>query len=221
MSFILSVIWIASVVVIIIKWRALSKAKKQSLQENPQDKKILKIAIIALAVSTILIGVLPKSSSNRTTNETASESTAVPEQTEESTPEATQETNPTSFEYNGFSIGFDHAAIETMEYSSDQYEVVYFNFANNSDSAAEFDLKFDVKMFQNGVELEKNYFFVNDTDKARSAEVQPGYSTMVAASYVIADTSTQITVQVEPLISFSDEVLLTLNINPSDGSLIQ
>lgn len=96
----------------------------------------------------------------------------------------------------------------------EQILAVYYEFTNNDDESQSYDLSVQDKAFQNGIELNHSYIHLNDESKLRNNEIQPGYTVTVCAIYEISDTESEIELQVEPWISFSDKPSATMTITP-------
>ena len=93
----------------------------------------------------------------------------------------------------------------TEDYQGNPAVVVTYTFTNNSDEATSFMVALYPKVFQNGVELGTAIGSDWDSEKY-SSDVKPGSSTTVEMGYALEDMS-DITVEVEELLSFSDAVL--------------
>ena len=88
----------------------------------------------------------------------------------------------------------------TEDYQGNPAAVVTYTFTNNSDEAVH------AKAFQNGTELE--LAVVADAEESGKSmnEVKPGSSITYESAYELADMS-DLTVEVEELFSFSDELI--------------
>ena len=101
----------------------------------------------------------------------------------------------------------------TEDYQGNPAAVVTYTFTNNSDEATSFMVALYPKVFQNGVELGTAIGSDWDSEKY-SSDVKPGSSTTVEMGYALEDMS-DITVEVEELLSFSDAVLAEQTISLS------
>lgn len=90
------------------------------------------------------------------------------------------------------------------DYQGAPAAIVTYTWTNNSDKATSFAVALMAKCFQNGVQCETA--IVTDLDSNYMTEIKPGASTTVQLGYVVPDTS-DITVEVTKLISFSNDVL--------------
>ena len=94
----------------------------------------------------------------------------------------------------------------TEDYRGNPAAVVTYTFTNNSDEATSPAVAVHAKAFQNGTELE--LAVVADAEESGKSmnEVKPGSSITYESAYELADMS-DLTVEVEELFSFSDELL--------------
>lgn len=103
-----------------------------------------------------------------------------------------------------------HEIVENM--AGEKCLAVYYEFTNNSDENQTFMYLFHDKVFQNGVELDGSLFHVNDDSKNSTREIQPGTTVIVVSGFVLSDESSNVTLQIEPMISFTNEKLLELDL---------
>lgn len=106
--------------------------------------------------------------------------------------------------YTGHEIGQNMAGEQTL--------IVYFDFTNNSSENKMFAYSFSVKAFQNGVELDSSLLFSNDACKNRDNEIQPGTTINLGEDFVLGADRGDISLQIEPLISFTDERLMDISL---------
>ena len=94
----------------------------------------------------------------------------------------------------------------TEDYQGNPAAVVTYTFTNNSDEATSPAVAVHAKAFQNGTELE--LAVVADAEESGKSmnEVKPGSSITYESAYELADMS-DLTVEVEELFSFSDELI--------------
>lgn len=149
--------------------------------------------------------------SDETTSEIVTEETTTEEiTTEEITTDRAEVEQPeksdNEFTYKDLNVVYKDSKVE-KDKSGDDCLVVYFDYTNNSDENEAFVYTFNVKAFQNGVELESSWFHVNDETKNDEKEIQPGTTITVATAFVLTDSRDLTTIQVEPLISLSEEIL--------------
>lgn len=92
------------------------------------------------------------------------------------------------------------------DYQGNPAILVSYTFVNNSDEAVSPLVAVSAKAFQNGVQLE-GAIGVDGAESSKSmSEIKPGASVTYALAYELTDTS-DVTVEVEELFSFSDELL--------------
>lgn len=133
--------------------------------------------------------------------------------------ESEPEADPQDSYSNGLEFSYDdthvkylkHEVVENM--TGDKCLAVYYEFTNNSEENQTFIYLFNDKAFQNGVELDGSLFHVNDDSKNSSREIQPGTTVVVVSGFVLGDESSDVTLQIEPWISFSNEKLLELDLS--------
>lgn len=112
-------------------------------------------------------------------------------------------------EYNGFELEYLSHGFEKGQYTGEVF-AVYFNFTNNSDETQAACYEFDIKLFQNGVELKDNYMLLNQEQDNFYNEVRPGSSATICVTGETKDKSTPIEVEVREYLSFfGDDVLGT------------
>jgi hypothetical protein len=86
--------------------------------------------------------------------------------------------------------------------------IVKYKFTNNSDEAANFMFAFDETVYQDGIGLNQSYFMddsANYDSGNQTKDIKTGASIEVEVAYELNDTTTDIEVEVEELISFSDK----------------
>ncbi len=117
----------------------------------------------------------------------------------------------TEFDYDDMHVKYlSHEITENM--SGDMCIAIYYEFTNNSNENKMFDTEFSDKAFQDGVELDFSIFHVNDASKNSSREIQPGVTVTVASGFVLNNDG-NVTLQVEPWISFSGERLMEIELS--------
>lgn len=86
--------------------------------------------------------------------------------------------------------------------------IVKYKFTNNSDEAANFMFAFDETVYQDGIGLNECYFMDDSADYDsgnQTKDIKTGASIEVEVAYELNDSTTDIEVEVEELISFSDK----------------
>lgn len=107
-----------------------------------------------------------------------------------------------------YPVTIDACAV-TSDYQGNPAIVVTYTWTNNSSDPQMFEVAIDDKAFQNGVELSFATISVTDQTydmQASFKEVQPGATQTVYQAFLLDDQS-DVTVQCQELISFSDEIL--------------
>ena len=120
--------------------------------------------------------------------------------------EETTEDDTIDFEYEDIYVKFLESTVENGKL------YVYFEMKNGSDENYAFDYTFTTTAFQNGVELETDYIYNCDEEENGSKEIQPGTTIKVAEVFELSDNISTVTLEVAPLIDFSNTKLLTFNI---------
>lgn len=149
-----------------------------------------------------------------TTEGDGSENAAAPQEIQE-TPVEEEKT-----EYNAGDLEFDyenmHVKYVSHEFgqnmADEQTLIVYFEFTNNSSENKSFAYSFSAKAFQNGVELDSSLMFSNDTCKNRDNEIQPGTTITVGKDFVIGEDRSDVSLQIEPFMSFTNETLMDIGL---------
>lgn len=85
--------------------------------------------------------------------------------------------------------------------------IVTYNFTNNSNANASFLTSVSANAFQNSIQCNVATMMPDVMDAQPSlAEVQPGGTITLECAYSLQDTTNPITVQVDPLMSITNEV---------------
>ena len=103
----------------------------------------------------------------------------------------------------------------TENYDDKKVIVVTYTFTNNSDVDSSYDVAIFDKCFQNGIELEKEFFSMDidnyNTDN-KSKTIKPGVSLDVQQAYILNDEETTIDVEIEEFLGFSDPISFTIEL---------
>ena len=94
------------------------------------------------------------------------------------------------------------------DYSDKDIVIVKYKYTNNSDTPTSFMTAVDCKVYQDGVGLNECYFAADSANYSadnQSKEIKKGASIEVEEAYELNDTTTDIEVEVEEWISFSDK----------------
>ncbi len=98
----------------------------------------------------------------------------------------------------------------TTDFEGEKVLVVTYSFTNNHKESRAFLYSLNAKCFQNGVEL-GNVFTSYGIDgysfDNQSKEIKTGVTLDVQVAYKLNDETTDVDVEISPIISFNDEVL--------------
>ena len=96
----------------------------------------------------------------------------------------------------------------TKNFDDSPVIIVKYAFTNNSDEAASFDWTIEDHLYQNGIELTETIIVDDNYNTELSySEIKPGVTLELEKAYSMRDTTSQITVELSKLISFTDDVL--------------
>ncbi len=198
LSFVMAILGVVFGIVGIV---GISKGKKTG--------KGLAIAGLVLSVVAFVLVLVMQSAFSAALDEAMEESgmtsasaeTAAAGDTAVSEPQAAEQSEPTEAAYG---VTIDGCRV-TEDYEGNPAAVITYTFTNNSDEATSFMVALYPKVFQNGVELDTAIGSDWDSNKYTS-DVKPGSSTTVEIGYALEDMS-DVTVEVEELLSFSDTIL--------------
>ncbi len=180
-------------------------AVNNAIQDEKKKKKKKRLIIIAvIVVVLIVIGIIGSSGGdsdkNNDTNATNSSVAAA------SSVEAdTTENNSNTIGNYGCVV---KSAKLTKNWEGADTVLITYEFTNNSKSPASFDVALVDHIYQNGIGLETTFLDDEDTDLL-DVEIKPGASKEVKKAYKLRDTSTDLEIEIEELISFSDDKIVT------------
>lgn len=119
----------------------------------------------------------------------------------------TEETEETldNFEYKNMIVEYSHHEIIENDVG-EIVLVIYYNFTNNSNENKTFYYSFDDTCFQNGVELEKSWWYANEESHNSEKEIKPGTTITVASSFILGESRDIAELEISPW--FSDKMLL-------------
>ena len=169
---------------------------------------------LVFSIIWIIIGIGNMSSNDTSTenNNTTTQQTVIVDNSEsQNIVQDNPEDDIIDFTYSNIYVKFLDSTIEYDEYNGKQL-IVYFEMTNNSETNQTFVYNFDVKGFQNGIELDTNYIYDCDEEKNTSKEIQPGATIKVAEVFDLSEDTNSVTIEIRPLISFDDEKLLDFKI---------
>lgn len=84
---------------------------------------------------------------------------------------------------------------------------ITYEFTNNSDEAASFDIALSDYLYQDGIGLESSFISSDDDDWGIDVKIKPGTTKEVSKVYLLRDKKTPIDVEISEFISFSDDKL--------------
>lgn len=116
---------------------------------------------------------------------------------------AASQATPAATPESSYAVTIDSATLGT-DYQGNPAVVVTYTWTNNSDKATSFMVALHAQCFQDGVQCDNA--IVNGIDSNYTTDVKPGASTTVQEAYEVSGTS-DVTIEVSELISFSTEVL--------------
>lgn len=150
-------------------------------------------SVVAICVSLVLISVLVEQNSSTITNETEC---------------AKVEESDVALEYeeDGVTISFLKSEV------ADGLLYVYFEMENNSGENQKFNYNYSVIAFQDGVELETNYVFDCEEERNASKEIKDGTKIDVAETFELRNSDSNVEIEVEDWINFTDEKLLEFEV---------
>lgn len=101
------------------------------------------------------------------------------------------------------------------DYDDEKILVVTYTFTNNSETNASFDVSIYEQCFQNGVELNKDYFTdIEDYDTSNSTKsIKPGTSIDVQQAYVLNDEESDIDVEISEFLGFDDPITFEIEMD--------
>lgn len=101
----------------------------------------------------------------------------------------------------------------TEDYEGKPVLVVLMNWTNTSEETTMFSTTYSVKAYQNGVGLDTTVvLWENDyleTANARLTEIRPGASIEVAAVFLLANTESEVEIEIDDWISFDNKPLIS------------
>ncbi|MDY4813136.1 MAG: DUF5067 domain-containing protein [Ruminococcus sp.] len=117
-------------------------------------------------------------------------------------------TNAYSGYLNDYYIEIVDYRFSETEYSGDPLIVITYNYTNYSDEANCFSYTLEDTVFQNGIELEQEYFSIKDEDvdnSMASKKIQPGTTLTFEKAYELQNDFDDVDVEVTPLFSYGNE----------------
>ncbi len=175
-------------------------AVNAAMKDEKKKKKKKRLIIIAvIAVVLIIIAVAGSSGSGDKNNTDTSATTNSSVEADK-----TEVSNNTIGDY-GCVV---KSAKLTKNWEGKDTVLLTYEFTNNSSNPASFDIALTDHVYQAGIGLETTFLSDDDTDYL-DVQIKPGVSKDVRKAYVLRDTSTDLEVEIEELISFSDDKIVT------------
>lgn len=157
--------------------------------------KFIVIGIVIIFIIALLFG----GDSDSSTNET---------QKEMKPQEAENNSDPLSDDIIDVDCGDFHVKYLKHEIIKDKSGqkclAVYYEFTNNSKENKAFVYALSDKCFQNGVEVEKTFFHINDETENAGKEIKPGKTITVCSGFVLKDEKTDIELEIGEWITLKD-----------------
>ena len=123
-----------------------------------------------------------------------------------------QGTSAAEKDENGSNLGDYNIEITSCRLAKDYEDkdivIVKYKYTNNSDNPTSFMVAVDCTVYQDGVGLNECYIAADSANYSsdnQSKEIKKGATIEVEEAYVLNDSTTDIEVEVEELISFSDK----------------
>lgn len=156
------------------------------------------VACVAVLASQAFYGsVLDEAMSSAGISTSSASSSAVAQGS------ASSQAAPAASAASDYAVTIDSAVLGT-DYQGNPAVIVTYTWTNNSDKATSFAVALHAQCFQDGVQCDTA--IAGDIDSNYMTDVKPGASTTVQQAYAVSGTS-DVTIEVTELISFSDEVL--------------
>lgn len=169
------------------------------------------ITIICLIFGFAILDELENDNSNTDSSNISSSNEIVNNQKDRNTDlEPGNTIDENTFTYGHSNIKYINH--EIIQNNNEDVLVVYYEFTNNEDEPKAFGTFVTGKAFQNGIEVDQSWIYVNDECKNAGKEVQKGTTITVANSYPITDTSSNITIEFRPFNIWSDDLLWSIDI---------
>lgn len=173
---------------------------QQNVEPAPKKKKSKKwlIFVIIAVVIIIIIAAASGSGSDDATSTTTKQSAAL-----EAEKGSTDEN--TLGDYKCVVKG----AKLTKDYLGKDAVIITYEFTNNSDSPASFDVALDDNVYQDGIGLETGILGGDADQDLFDVEIKTGVTKEVKKVYVLRDTTTDLDIEVSELLSWDDAKITT------------
>lgn len=165
-------------------------------------KKGMICAILAATLVLVLTACSGEDSSSSSSN-----SGSAPKQAAQMSQTDDSSSRTDSGTLGDYAVSIDDCIL-TKDYEGNAVALVTFTFTNNSDSAQMYDIALIDRAYQDGIQLEGAYVMDKDSEQKlldnAMKNIQPGKSLQIGQAYMLDDKSTDLSVQVQELISLSD-----------------
>lgn len=165
-------------------------------KKKRKKKRLIIIAVIAAII--IIIAAIGSAGSGDTDNQTTA---AVNSSVEAENSETSNNT------IGNYGCVVKSAKL-TKDWTGKDAVLLTYEFTNNSSNPISFDVALNDHVYQDGIGLEIAILSDDDTDYL-DVEIKPGVSKEVRKAYALRDTTTDLEVEIEELISFSDDKIVT------------
>lgn len=184
-----------------------------ALAEQKKKKKKKRLIILGIIVAVIILiavvagGSSDSDSDSATSNANSSSTSAVSANSSSSSAVSAEKEEKVDGKLGKYNVTVKSAKIVKNWEGKDTVKITY-EFTNNASDSASFDIALSDNLYQNGIGLESTLLSDNDdVDLGFDVKIKPGTTKEVSKVYILRDTKTPIDVEIEELISFSDEKL--------------
>ena len=115
---------------------------------------------------------------------------------------------------NGSNLGNYNVVIKSCrlaeDYEGNPIVIITYSFTNNDKDPANFSYTFEDNVYQNGIGLNECYFVseeANYSSDNQLKDIKQGATIEVEVAYVLNDTTTDLEVEVNELISFNEKIV--------------
>ena len=117
---------------------------------------------------------------------------------------------------SNYEVTIDSASIEANPYTGDRALIVNCTFTNNSEENAAPDVALHIQAFQDGIELDPDFFDSSSYDSmSASREVQPGNTYEFQKAFVLTNETSSIDVSVSELFALDGGTLAEKTFDPA------
>ena len=172
-------------------------------------KRLLTVSICLVLTGLFAVFAAASGSSNSGSKSSSASESSVPEKAEASKVDENT--------LGKYSIVIDSCRL-AEDFEGNPVVIVKYVFTNNNDTPTAFNLAVADDVFQDGIGLNDSFFLADSADYSsdnKTKKIKKGSTLEVESAYALNDLTTDITVEVSELISFSDKkVTRTFSIAP-------